>query len=53
MARRRAVIVGRYCALDDNAGANMSGMTDSGAAMPKLRQIVLDCEDARKLAEFY
>ncbi len=53
MARRRAVIVGSYCALDDNAGANMSGMTDSGAAMPKLRQVVLDCEDARKLAEFY
>jgi hypothetical protein len=48
-----SAIVGRYCALGDDAGANMSGMTDSGAAMPKLRQIVLDCEDARKLAEFY
>ena len=30
----------------------MSGMADSGAAAPKLRQVVLDCEDARKLAEF-
>ena len=30
-----------------------AGMADSGAAAPKLRQVVLDCEDARKLAEFY
>ena len=31
----------------------MSNMTDSSAATPKLRQVVLDCEDARELAEFY
>jgi catechol 2,3-dioxygenase-like lactoylglutathione lyase family enzyme len=31
----------------------MSNMTDSSAATPKLRQVVLDCEDARTLAEFY
>ena len=39
--------------MGEDAGANMSGMADSGAAAPKLRQVVLDCEDARKLAEFY
>ena len=44
---------GPYLAIGDNAGANLSGMADSGAAAPKLRQLVLDCEDARKLAEFY
>jgi hypothetical protein len=28
-------------------------MTDPSPATPKLRQVVLDCEDARQLAEFY
>jgi catechol 2,3-dioxygenase-like lactoylglutathione lyase family enzyme len=32
---------------------DMTDMTDSSVATPKLRQVVLDCEDARQLAEFY
>ena len=28
-------------------------MSDPSAAMPRIRQVVLDCEDARALAEFY
>jgi hypothetical protein len=28
-------------------------MSDPSAAMPKIQQVVLDCEDARALAEFY
>lgn len=31
----------------------MPDMSNSSASTPRLRQVVLDCEDARKLAEFY